>query len=74
MTALAFDMRELTMDEIDMVSGGNWFSDLASAIAHYTGKLFETAVQVVENAAEWFFANFTVTYNSQNDSVIVQSK
>lgn len=64
------NMRELTFDEIDMVSGAGWFSDLGAAIAHYSGK----AMQMLVDATEWFFENFTVTYSPTNDSVVVTSK
>jgi len=67
-------MRELTFGEIEMVSGGNWFADLASAIAHFVGQAVEMAAQVIEDSVTWFFDRFTVSYNSENDSVTVTSK
>lgn len=63
-------MRELTFDEVGMVSGAGWSSDLGAAIAHYSGK----AMKMIVDATEWFFANFTVTYIPTDGSVIVTSK
>ena len=53
MTALAMDVRELTFDEIDFVSGGNWFVSLFDAIAHFVGYV---ANQIVDGAV-WLAEN-----------------
>ncbi|OYX54470.1 MAG: hypothetical protein B7Y86_16275 [Brevundimonas subvibrioides] len=70
MTALAMDVRELTFDEIDFVSGGNWFSSLGDAIAAAASWLG----RVVEAGVDWFFDTFTVSYNSENDGWTITSK
>lgn len=72
MTAFAMDVRELSFDEIEMVSGGGWFSDLVSAIAHYAGQAMQAMAEAVEDAAEWFHRYFTV--EASGDGVIVRSR
>ncbi|OYX59168.1 MAG: hypothetical protein B7Y86_01780 [Brevundimonas subvibrioides] len=47
------DVRELSLDEIDMVSGGNWFANLFDAIAQIVGYV---ANQIMD-AAAWLAEN-----------------
>lgn len=65
MTALVADVRELTFDEIDFVSGGDIFGSIAEAARAIYGAVAE--------AVQWLLENFTVTVNS-NGTVTVTTR
>ncbi len=69
MTALAMEVRELSFAEIDMVSGGNWFSSIADAFANLAGAVMEMVV----DAFEWLNEHFIVTVDP-NGGVTVRNR
>jgi hypothetical protein len=69
MTALAMDVRELSLAEIDMVSGGNWFSSIAEAFANLAG----AALEMMVDALEWLHEHFIVTVDP-NGGVTVRNR
>jgi len=69
MTALDMDVRELSFAEIDMVSGGNWFSDIFEAFANLAGQ----AMALIADAAEWLNEHFIVTVDP-NGGVTVRNR
>jgi len=56
-------IRELSAAEIEFVSGGNWFADLASAVGAWVSAGLEMAAQVVD-VMDWFFSVFDVEFHN----------
>ncbi len=62
-------IRELSAAEIDFVSGGNWFADLASAVGAWISSGLEMIQQVVD-VMELFLSVFDVEFCNDGSVIL----